>query len=121
MTIDHIVMLQWIQTSENPNWNFLSNNYPPGVLWDVHIVSRLLAELRAAKMIYQTDAYTSIEILESDLNAIRQYNEQATHEENLRKMTNEQLFLAIEDLRNKVFDYEKTKNNSKWALVLSGL
>jgi len=119
MTTDHIAMLQWIQQNKDRDWRFFSNNFPAGHLWDQHLVARLVGELRAANMIQQDSAFTPIIILQPGQDALKLYADQAAKEEDLRKMTYEQLYLELENLRNQVFDYDSTKKRSKWAFRIS--
>jgi hypothetical protein len=119
MTNDHIAMLKWIKESENPNWVFLIQNFPPGYLWDTEKVSHLIGELESAKMIHQEDAEANIVIRKNGEARLKQALDNAEKEELKNQMTYEQLFLSVKDLQNKVLDYDEIKLQSKKAFQTS--
>jgi len=123
MTEDQLALLLQIQREPNSSFNYLQNHYPSGKVWNNQIVAKLIRELWEAGMIMPegNDANKNHIILQPGLNAIEIHLAQQEKENQQSDLTYEKLNLEVETLRNKVWDYDATKNRAKDSLLYAKL
>jgi len=119
LTRDHSAMLLHIKGCSDSTWAFISVNYPDGMLWSPSTVAKILSELKAAGMIYQTDPKENVVILPPGERAIDKYLESQEADRRLANLEYEKQLLDVEKLRNEVFDYQATKKRALWGYRLS--
>jgi len=118
MTQDHIDLLLHIKESANPNWVYISNNYPIGKVWDHQKVAELVHELTEANLLNDYEHHNDpITLTENGQKSLEIYFKQrAATNEGLR-LEQEKLTLEVHKLRDELFDYPNTKKKAKWALI----